>query len=63
MNYIIDKLNGWGIVTRRGNTFSKSTLNEKYIGTYTYVKGTKRNHHAILHVFLKSFSNICHSFF
>ncbi len=48
---IADILNKKGIKTKRGGEWTKSTLydilrNEKYIGVYTYSKGTKRNHHA-----------------
>ncbi len=47
---IVEELNRRGIKTRRGGKWTKSTLydllrNEKYIGVYTYAKGSKRNHH------------------
>jgi len=51
LSKIAEHLNKQGIKTRKGGEWSKSTLydilrNEKYIGVYTYAKGTKRNHHA-----------------
>lgn len=48
---IVDWLNKEGFKTSKENTFSKQSLhdllhNEKYIGIYTYSKGTKSHHHA-----------------
>jgi len=48
---IVDWLNAQGYKTSRGGHFTKQSLhdilhNEKYIGIYTYFKGTKHNHHA-----------------
>ncbi len=48
---IAEELNKRGIKTKKGGLWAKSTLydllrNEKYIGIYTYSRGTKRNHHA-----------------
>lgn len=46
---VASELNKRGIKTRRGGEWTKSSLyellrNEKYIGIYTYAKGTKKNH-------------------
>ncbi len=51
LSKIAEYLNKKGIKTRRGGMWTKSTLydivrNEKYIGVYTYAKGTKSNHRA-----------------